>query len=208
MAAWKDSGHGSPETSRQRKNRDKFWSGRTRDKETVLGKNSQTDHHLRNSEKTGTNPCFLKVGFGECWQHNRNLFCKPGLGGILANFPRLQITHRTCLPWTSTRNLNFEDRTSQLPALLAHDLPSPFLPLTLKERTTSNTWGKSSSYFIYPGSTHLFSHGKKKDFTFSLLERVDLRSQKGGFWGRNCLGKGGVDRAKKGKKDAQKKVGQ
>ena len=40
---------------------------------------------------------------------------------------------------------------------------------------------------------------------FSLLERVDLRSQKRGILGEeNCLGKGGVDRAKKGKKDAQK----
>ena len=30
---------------------------------------------------------------------------------------------------------------------------------------------------------------------------------RGEFWEENCLGKGGVDRAKKGKKDAQKKVG-
>ena len=79
-------------------------------------------------------------------------------------------------------------------------------------------------------STHLFfARQKKKGFSFfpcgatssrtvpntqplqvafSLRERVDLRSQKGGFWEENCLGKGGADRAKKGKKDAQKKVGQ
>ena len=47
---------------------------------------------------------------------------------------------------------------------------------------------------------------------FFLLERVDLRSQKGGDLGEekkteNCLEKGGVDRAKKRKKDAPKKGG-
>ena len=31
--------------------------------------------------------------------------------------------------------------------------------------------------------------------------------ERGDFWEENCPGKGGVDRAKKGKKDAQKKVG-
>ena len=42
---------------------------------------------------------------------------------------------------------------------------------------------------------------------FSLLERVDLRFQRGDYREENWLGKGGVDRAKKGKKDAQKKGG-
>ena len=78
--------------------------------------------------------------------------------------------------------------------------------------------------------THPFSRARKKGFSFfscgvtpsrtvnktqplevafPLRERVDLRSQKEGDFGEeNCLGKGGVDRAKKGKKDAQKKVGE
>ena len=32
-------------------------------------------------------------------------------------------------------------------------------------------------------------------------------AEKGDFWEEHCLGKGGVDRAKKGKKDAQQKAG-
>ena len=73
-------------------------------------------------------------------------------------------------------------------------------------------------------NTHLFLRARKKDFpfscgatpsrthplqvAFSLQERVDLRSLKEGDFGEeDCLGKGVVDRAKKGKKDAQKKVG-
>ena len=43
------------------------------------------------------------------------------------------------------------------------------------------------------------------EVAFSLQERVDLRSQKEGSFGEeNCLGKGGVDRAKKGKKGCAK----
>ena len=46
----------------------------------------------------------------------------------------------------------------------------------------------------------LFSTRKSR---FEVPERGDL----GDFGEEHCLGNGGVDRAKKGKKDAQKKVG-
>ena len=77
--------------------------------------------------------------------------------------------------------------------------------------------------------THLFSRARKKRiFLFFLWgNRVQNRPQnpapagclfstrksgleipeRGDFGEENCLGKGGVDRAKKGKKDAQKKLG-
>ena len=42
---------------------------------------------------------------------------------------------------------------------------------------------------------------------FSLLERVDLSPRKSGFWGRKLAGEGWGGQGKKGKKDAQKKVG-
>ena len=73
--------------------------------------------------------------------------------------------------------------------------------------------------------THLFSRARKKDFpffpvgrprpepvpktqplqvAFSLLDRVDLRSQKEGILGKKIGWGRVVDRAKKGKNDAQK----
>ena len=81
--------------------------------------------------------------------------------------------------------------------------------------------------------THLFSRAQKKDFPFFPVGRprpepsqnraparclfstrksrfeVPERGDLGDFGEEHCLGKGGVDRAKKkkGKKDAQKKVG-
>ena len=80
--------------------------------------------------------------------------------------------------------------------------------------------------------SHLFSRARKKGFpfccwvtqsrtvpktqplqvAFPLLERVDLRSQdprkkKGDLGKKIAWGRGGVERQKKGKKDAQKKVG-
>ena len=43
---------------------------------------------------------------------------------------------------------------------------------------------------------------------FSLLERLDLRSQKDGIWGKKIAwGRGGVDRAKKGKRMRKKRRG-
>ena len=43
---------------------------------------------------------------------------------------------------------------------------------------------------------------------FSLRERVDLKfPERGDFGEENYVGKGGADRAKKGKRDVQKKVG-
>ena len=94
---------------------------------------------------------------------------------------------------------------------------------------TATAFLSSSECNHFGPNTHLFSRARKKGFSFFFLwgDPVQNRPQnpaparclfstrksrsevteRGDFGEENCVGKCGADRAKKGKKDAQKKVG-
>ena len=94
----------------------------------------------------------------------------------------------------------------------------------LRSVTLSSPWKKSPPY-----KTHLFSRARKEGFSFFFLWGDTVQNcpqnpapagclfstrksrsevpERGDFGEEKCLGKAGADRAKKGKKDAQKKVG-